>query len=73
MMDSWTMGHVFSKYFNFPCQFTLHQLLHIYDLSAIDISSLSADSIVKEQQVILFFDEFYHLCSSRSILFVISN
>jgi hypothetical protein len=71
-MDSWRMGHVFSKYFSFPCQFSLHQLLHIHDLSAIGISSLSVDSIVKEQQVILFF-EYYHLCSSRGTLFVMSN
>jgi hypothetical protein len=53
MMDSSTMGHVITKYFSFPCQFSL-QLLHIHDLSAFGISSFSVDSIAKEQ-VILFF------------------
>jgi hypothetical protein len=34
-MDSLILGHVFSKYFSFPCQFSFHQLLHIHELSAI--------------------------------------
>jgi hypothetical protein len=30
VVDKVTLGQVFSKYFGFPCQFSLHWLLHIY-------------------------------------------
>jgi hypothetical protein len=29
-MDEVTLGQVFSKYFDFPCQFSFHQLIHIH-------------------------------------------
>jgi hypothetical protein len=31
MMDKVALGHVFSKYLDFPCQFSFHRLLHIHD------------------------------------------
>jgi hypothetical protein len=30
VVDKVALGQVFSKHFSFPCQFSFHQLLHIY-------------------------------------------
>jgi hypothetical protein len=30
VMDKVALGQVFSEYFSFRCQFSLHQLLHIH-------------------------------------------
>jgi hypothetical protein len=38
------LGHVFSEYFGFPCQFSFHQLL----LSS-TLCSLDTDGVVKQQ------------------------
>jgi hypothetical protein len=34
VVDSVTLGQVFSEYFCFPCQFSFHRLLHIHHLSS---------------------------------------
>jgi hypothetical protein len=33
MVDKMELGQVFSEYFSFPCQFSVHQLLHADHLS----------------------------------------
>jgi hypothetical protein len=45
VVDKVTLGHVFSEYFGFPCQFAFHRLLHTHHLSsgAVTIGQLVAD------------------------------
>jgi hypothetical protein len=33
VVDKVARGHIFPKYFDFPCQFSFHRLLHIHHLS----------------------------------------
>jgi hypothetical protein len=34
VVDEVALGQVFSEYFDFPCQFSFHRLLHIHHLSS---------------------------------------
>jgi hypothetical protein len=45
VVDEVVLGQVFSEYFGFPCQFSIHRLLHIHRLSsgAGTINQLVAD------------------------------